>query len=264
MLRKSLGLALSLFAGLVQAAPIVTVLIDDFSTYQEEIVKKKGSVLGPVICTSFGPSGSCSITHDPAPGIQVNGSGILGGYRDLYLSTGSVSGAGTKGISATSSSSLVINNDTGVAGTAILVWDGSHKVTADPSNNANIATNGLGGVDFVPTPGSFGILLDVFSIDLSTTAILDLWDMDGDKASAMHTFSAVGSHVFLFSDFLTNNPLLDLDSIGAVRLTVTGPAAWDGEFKLIGVTSIPEPNALALLGLGLLGVGTTLGRRQKI
>lgn len=258
-----LGLLGASFASLVQAY-MVNLVIDDFSTFQEEIVNKKASVTGSTTCTSFGPSSDCAITHTPGPGIQVSGGGILGGYRDLYVSTGPVSGFGTKGTTATTGSVLDISNDSGVAGTVIVVWDGSHPVTADPSDAANINTTGLGGVDFTLSPGSFGILLDVLSIDLSVTAALTLWDMGSHTATASYTFSSASDHVFTFADFLSANALLDLDHIGAVRLTLTGPAGWDGQIDLIGVVTTPEPTALALFGVGLLGLGVLTKRQNSL
>ncbi len=266
--RKSLQIA-SLFALLGLATPsyayLINLVIDDFVAFQEESAKKISSFSGSITCDSFSTSSNCNITHDPGPGIQVIGAGILGGYRDLYVNTGQVSGSGTRGISAfidTSSGALIINNDSAVAGTAVVVWDGAHAITADPRIDANIATSGLGGVDFTLSPGSYGVLLDIPSIDLNVNATLDLWDTSGQKASVTYSNLSTGSVVFTFADFLNNNALLNLNQIGAIRLTVTGPAAWDGEFKLIGVTTTPEPATLTLFGLGLLGLRSVF-RRQK-
>ncbi len=238
-------LALSAFG--LQAAVVLT--IDDFSTDQFQ------QVTGATGCDTFDPA--CTVVK--SPDTQTSGTGILGGYRDVFIEKTGPSGA-TVAIGSGNLGGndwMAVSNDALTTSEVAVVWDGANPVSADPRIDANIDTTGLGGIDFTPTPGSHGILLEVIDIDLDVTATLSLWDMDGNLASVSYTFAASGDHTFQFSDFLADNALLDLDRIGAVRLWLTGPEAWDGVFDLVGVvndppTPVPAPTPLALLGSGLL------------
>ncbi|BCX88688.1 hypothetical protein MIN45_P1057 [Methylomarinovum tepidoasis] len=267
-LQSFLGVALlSSGVSLCQATPIVSILIDDFSVdqYQE--------VAGDNGCTTFDAANpGCAVVT--APGTQVSGTGILGGYRDVYIEKSGTSspllrsslviGPGNLG-----SNYMSISNDSSVQGEVTLVWDGAHQITADPGIDANIDTDGLGGIDFLSSSSNYGILLEVMSIDLNVIATLDLWDTTGERAGASHTFTSAADHVFQFSDFLSDNPSLDLHDIGAVRLTMNGPNKWDGEFNLVGVvspsplaSSIPEPAPAALLGFALMLPGLRRSHRK--
>ncbi len=252
MIKKGIGriiTAVALALGVFSAQAAVILPIDDFSTDQLQ------KVTGASGCDTFDPA--CTIVKNPDT--QASGTGILGGYRDVFIEKTGPSGTtvaigpGVLG----GNDWMAVSNDALTTSDVVVVWDGANKITADPRDAANIDTTGLGGIDFTPTPGSHGILLEVIYIDLDVTATLSLWDTDGDMASVSYTFAASENYTFQFSDFLADNALLDLDRIGAVRLWLTGPEAWDGVFDLVGVvndppTPVPAPASLALLGYGLL------------
>ncbi len=259
MTNKRLGWIIALVSlalGTFDARAAVVLTIDDFSTDQLQ------QVTGASGCDTFDPA--CTVVKNPDT--QASGTGILGGYRDVFIEKTGPSGTTVAigpGILG-GNDWMAVSNDALTTSDVVVIWDGANPISADPRIDANIDTAGLGGIDFTPTPGSHGILMEVIAIDLDVTATLSLWDTDGDLASVSYTFTASENHTFQFSDFLADNALLDLDRIGAVRLWLTGPEAWDGVFDLVGVvndppTPVPAPMPVALLGFGLL---MTVKRRR--
>ncbi len=248
--------AAALAFGVLGAQAAVILPIDDFSTDQLQ------QVTGASGCDTFDPG--CTVVKNPDT--QASGVGLLGGYRDVFIEKTGPSGT-TVAIGPGNLGGndwMAVSNDALTTSEVVIVWDGANPISADPRIDTNIDTTGLGGIDFTPTPGSHGVLMEVISIDLDVTATLSLWDTDGDMASVSYTFAASENYTFQFSDFLADNALLDLDRIGAVRLWLTGPEAWDGVFDLVGVvndppTPVPAPTPLALLGFGLL----TLAKRRR-
>lgn len=228
---------------------------------------------------------------------------VIGGYRDLSIKkTGDIVGAGTIGDNtgaatlAAAAGALSFSNAAGVSSVAVITWDGSN-----PAGNlgAGVVPTGFGGVGIDLTAGGTAdtIFADVLLADLGFNYKITVWDMDGDKSvlSAGVQFqvaSTVSSH-YAFSWFdlpdgqycdgviappLCANPLTQLDfsivhtggpidftRIGALQLELTSPVGLVGSFDLaLGtVETVPEPGALALVGIALLGAGVA-ARRTKV
>ncbi|MCB1864112.1 MAG: PEP-CTERM sorting domain-containing protein [Chromatiales bacterium] len=226
---------LSLLAGsaLLWSAGASALLIDDFATDQALSVQN-GSTNGPA-------------------GGSVAGPGILGGTRNVVADATATGPSSAfldvvAGSGATPPGSLNISNATGVNGVVILTYDA--------------AGAGLGGADL--TDGS-GIGFQVISIDLSVSVLIELTETagaGGSTASRVASFAGPGPASFSFASF-ANIANVDLTSIDRVRLTFSNPAtAWDGAIDFIS-TTISEPSAIALFGLGLLGLGAARIRRAK-
>jgi hypothetical protein len=167
---------------------------------------------------------------------------------------------------------LSISYDSGTTGPSYLVWDGNASdagwaagFLADtsllPSVDMSGLTDGAGGIDLTGGGANDGILFDVLSIDTSVTATFEIWEFGGGASgSASHTFAAGESHLFKYDDF---SNALDYTDVGAVRLTLVAPQAWDADIRLIVSTQVPAPAPSALLGAGLIGMSFSLRRRRR-
>tara|TARA_B100000745_G_scaffold300566_1_gene255377 strand:+ start:2997 stop:3686 length:690 start_codon:yes stop_codon:yes gene_type:complete len=214
-------------AALVAASSASAVLIvDDFTT--EQFLEVSGS------------TGSVSS--------QVEGAGILGGERDVYL--GVIDNE--HGLSA--DVNVVGGNyhhstDTGVTAFSTIQWDG-----IDGSDS--IDAMGLSGVDLLSAGSAF--VIDVLSTDLGATFELTVWDMDGTFETVFKSVGQVLSPQSVAFNFNSFSSALDLSSVGAMELTLSGAAAVDLSIRSV---TVPEPAGIALVGLGLLGLG--LRRKSK-
>lgn len=204
-------------------AQAVSFVIDDFSADQAFVV-----------------SGGSSVTD------TVSG-GMLGGYRTITAQapTGGAF-ALTVQVGSGVGNTLVVGNS-GTAGIVTVTWD---------ANGA-----GLGGMDLTNGDLFNTIAMDVLSIDLTTTVEFVLTDTLAATGSVgPSSFSGPGSFNVLLSDFADQG--VDVTSINAISMVLTGAENWDGTFDLIEVVALPSPTPLALMGLSVLALGLVKRRKR--
>lgn len=145
--------------------------------------------------------------------------------------------------------------------------------SATVSNGYLDITNGVGEtsvVDLTWSLAALSIPTDISQVSFVFTVIAS----DGNPTSLTFTLDGVAIYTTTIpantSDadvtFTVASSLLS--SGGTLELSITGQAGWDLALDSIGISwsepsnSTPEPTSVALLGLGLAGLGATRGRKR--
>lgn len=214
------------------------------------------------------------------------GTNILGNYRDIYVESVSVTPPLAPSTSMyAGGGALNFSASAGTNGYGKVQWDG-----ADAS--ASLKTDGLGGADLVNQlgcgPGCAQFVADVLIADQAFEYKITVYDMDGSAATLKaDTLFPVGSSTlstYQFSwfnlgdgtyfidglPFKIENTIagttagIDFTKIGALQFEINtnGTIAVDLALASITKEPLPEPGALALVGVGLLAAGG-VGRRRK-
>lgn len=221
------------------------------------------------------------------------GASVLGGWRDMSV----VKTTGNALQNATAfvfDGKLEISNDNNVRSTTVITWDGSNVAGL---NGASVLTTGLGGADLTFGGTASEVVADVFTADLGFNYKIRLWDMDGSAATlaagVQFGINGIVPSLLAHYDFAwfnlpngtycdgasappaCSNPLTQLDftitrggnmgaidftKIGAVQLEFSATVAAV-DLSLGSIRTVPEPGALALVGMALLGVGAASRRR---
>jgi hypothetical protein len=222
---------------------------------------------------------------------------VIGQYRDLSINktfdnVGSVDvGASTM---TAGGGALQLDNATGNKSIGVVTWDGINNAGA---GGTSVNTTGLGGVDLT-TGGADRFLAQVIAADLGFDYKIKVWDIFGNSsilsASVQFQLNPPGeASDYLFSWFnlasgtycdgiaspptcvdpttqldfsiLHTGGAIDFTKIGALQIEFTNPSTISVDLAIgtIQTPTVPEPGALALVGIALLGATVAGGRRKS-
>lgn len=215
----------------------------------------------PQNLTALGPANTTSGS--------VSGAGILGGERDMTVTTTSgipVLGLNTQTLGA---NQLGHSQDATVTGFTLLQWDG-----VDGSGTLN--PTGLGGLDLTSGGLVTGLGIRVSLNDLPADITLTVYD-SSDPTGLTYSQAQVNlpGGIFSDTDFLVNfaafttdgpNGGADFTNAGAVEMLIDGAnQSTDLVFSFIqpGSSLVPEPMSAAVWSLCLVTGLAVMARRKR-
>jgi hypothetical protein len=218
----------------------------------------------------------------------------IGGYRDIIVNKNVGVLPGQHSAATVGEGYFSFANGSDTDGTATIQWDGL-------DNSASLNTIGLDGANLInqtgcPVIGCNAFTATVLIADQGFEYQITVYDMEGDWATlisdTLFPVSSPYDSVYYFDwfnlpatapspydYFIDGLPfdiargmgagagadnIVDFDNIGALEFVINtnGTVAVDLTIDSITKANVPEPGTLALIGLGLLGMGVNARRKS--